>query len=103
MFPHMGVHPKVQAAINEYTSGGSGGSSSRFAGSIPSSGSSMPKSVSASGRELGAGHSEQAREDPPFIDRGNPLLTKRSKLNPKSGLNASVKKYIMQMRSPTGD
>lgn len=103
MFPSMGTHPKVQAVINEFGSGGAGGSSARFAGSIPASSSQLPKAIAASGRGAGLIHPERASQDPPFVDRGNPLLQKRSKLKAKNGLDASVKKYIMQMRSPTGD
>lgn len=103
MFPSMGPHPKVQAVINEFGSGGPGGSSSRFAGSIPASGSQLPKAISASGRPAALAHSDRASQDPPFVDRGNPLLQKRGKLKANVDLNASVKRYIMQMRSPTGD
>ena len=102
MFPSMGKHPKVQAVINELGSGGSGGNSARMAGSIPASSGKLPKAVSASGR-VGLSQFDRASEDPPFVDRGNPLLQKRAKLRANGGLNASVKKYIMQMRSPTGD
>lgn len=95
MQPASGIHPAVMAVIIEYVSGGSGGSSPRMAGSIPSSPSGMPKPMSARGRVA----LNTPTEDPPFVDRGNALLKARGKLKIKREINPSVKNYIRMLQS----